>query len=200
MFPLLRLCLASFYVVGPLAALVALWSRRSATVPVQYATASWRRHVPALLLPFEWLMPPVLLLTGFGEVEADWLAVRLAGFLLALGGAVVVLLAPFTLGRFLVHKAVVFEDHALVTTGPYRFVRHPVYAGYLALLLGSGLGSLNACLLIFWPVSLLGILLQARAEDDLLALKFGSAWRDYCGRAGLLLPRFRRLFGERRIP
>ena len=42
-----------------------------------------------------------------------------------------------------------------IRNGPYRFIRHPVYAGYLALLLGSGVASLNICLWLLWPVSLI---------------------------------------------
>jgi protein-S-isoprenylcysteine O-methyltransferase Ste14 len=63
------------------------------------------------------------------------------------------------LGRLLIHEAAVREDHALIESGPCRFIRHPVYVGYLALLLGSGVASLNVCLWFIWPVSFLGILI-----------------------------------------
>jgi hypothetical protein len=43
-----------------------------------------------------------------------------------------------------------------------------VYTGYLALLLGSGVTSLNVCLWLLWPISLLGILIQAASEEQLL--------------------------------
>jgi protein-S-isoprenylcysteine O-methyltransferase Ste14 len=66
-----------------------------------------------------------------------------------------------------------------------------VYAGYLALLLGSGVASLNVCLLLIWPVSLLGILIQAASEEQLLRARFGQDYERYVGRTGRLVPCFK---------
>src|SRR5438876_898099 len=74
----------------------------------------------------------------------------------------------------MMHEAAVREDHALIRNGPYRFIRHPVYAGYLALLLGSAVASLNIFLWLLWPVSLMGILIQAASEEQLLGERFGQ--------------------------
>src|SRR4051812_46302932 len=163
----LRLYFAALYAVGPVIALLAL-RRRSRPRAAQYQVKGWRWHVPTVLLPVEWLLPPAFLLLGFGELQAEWLPVRLVGLAVSLCGAIVLVWAALALGKFLVHEATVFQDHNLITSGPYRFVRHPIYAGYLALLLGSGVGMLNVFLLLLWPLSLLGILLQARSEEQLL--------------------------------
>lgn len=74
-----------------------------------------------------------------------------------------------TLGRFLVPQAVVVKGHDLVTHGPYRFLRHPVYSGDPALLLGAALGTVNMLLLALWPVSALGTHFRTRQKDALLA-------------------------------
>src|SRR5262245_31535486 len=117
----LRLCFVALYAVGPVAALLALWRRRN--VPVaQERVRGWRWYVPPLLLPIEWGLPPVLLLLEVGEVQPGWLPLGILGFALSLGGAALLLWAAVTLGRFLVHEAAVFEDHVLITSGPYRFV------------------------------------------------------------------------------
>jgi protein-S-isoprenylcysteine O-methyltransferase len=185
----LRLSFLVLYAVGPVVALLALLRRRSGGSSAQCRVAGWRWYVPPLLLPVEWLLPPALLLLGFGEIQARWPGLRLVGLAVGLGGAAVLLWASASLGRFLVHEAAILQDHALITGGPYRFVRHPIYAGYLALLLGSSLGMLNLGLLLLWPVALLGILVQARAEERLLGAKFGRAYRCYAGRTGQLVPR-----------
>jgi hypothetical protein len=65
-----------------------------------------------------------------------------------------------------------------------------VYAGYLALLLGSGVASLNVCLWLLWPVSLLGIRIQAASEEQLLEERFGEDYERYVRRTGRLVPRF----------
>lgn len=190
----LRFCFAILYMAGPVVALLALLRRRRRPSVPELREGSWRWYVPPVLLPFEWLLPPAVIILGLGEIPAGWLPVRLLGLTAGLAGAAVLTWAAAVLGRFLVHEAAVYEDHALVTSGPYRFVRHPVYSGYLALLLGSGLGMLNVWLLLLWPISLGGILLQARAEERLLAWKFGEAYRGYATRTGRLVPR---LWGRR---
>ena len=67
-----------------------------------------------------------------------------------------------------------------------------MYTGYLALLLGSGVAALNFCLWLLWPVSLLGILIQAASEEEVLGARFGKDYERYAGRAGRLVPRLRR--------
>jgi protein-S-isoprenylcysteine O-methyltransferase len=143
------------------------------------------------LLPVEWLLPPALIALRAGEIQAGRLPVRVAGLAAGLAGAVLLAWAAIGLGRFLMHEAAVRDDHALVVSGPYRLVRHPVYTGYLALLLGSGVASLNVWLLLLWPVALLGILIQAASEEQLLAARFGRDYERYVRRTGRLVPRFR---------
>ena len=60
-------------------------------------------------------------------------------------------------------------------------------AGYLALLLGGGVAALNVCLWLLWPVSLLGILIQAAAEEQLLGERFGQDYERYVRRTGRLV-------------
>jgi protein-S-isoprenylcysteine O-methyltransferase Ste14 len=185
----LRLGFMALYAVGPAVALLAL-RRRAGAAATRDRVAGWRRHIPTALLPVEWLLPPALILLGLGEIQAGWLPVRLLGFAVGLCGATLLVWASAVLGRFLVHEAAVFPDHALITGGPYQFLRHPIYSGYLALLFGSGLGMLNVYLLLLWPISLLGILVQAGSEERLLESKFGPAYRSYASRTGRFVPRW----------
>jgi protein-S-isoprenylcysteine O-methyltransferase Ste14 len=53
----------------------------------------------------------------------------LVGLVVGLAGAVLLVWASVLLGRLLIHEAAVREDHALIESGPYQFVRHSVYAG-----------------------------------------------------------------------
>ena len=84
------------------------------------------------------------------------------------------------LGRQWRFDAGLNADHQLIQTGPYRFVRHPIYASMLALLLAVGF--LNAR----WPLfaaavglQLLGIEIRVNIEDYLLASRFGDTFRAY---------------------
>jgi protein-S-isoprenylcysteine O-methyltransferase Ste14 len=185
----LRLSSLALLAVGPVVAVLALLRRGLKPSPTQSRIRGWRWYVPVILLPVEWLLPPALIALRIGEIEAGWVSVRIIGFALGLAGAVLLVWACVLLDRFLMHEAVVREDHALIEGGPYRFVRHPVYAGYLALLLGCGVASLNVCLWFLWPISLLGILVQAVSEEQLLGERFGKGYERYVRRTGRLVPR-----------
>jgi protein-S-isoprenylcysteine O-methyltransferase len=185
-----RLSSLALFAVGPVVAVLAQLRRGLMSSPALFWIRGWRGYVPAVLLPIEWLLPPALIALRVGEIEAGWLPVRLAGLAVGLAGAALLVWAAVLLGRFLRHEAAVREDHALVTSGPYRFVRHPVYTGYLALLLGSGVASLNVCVLSLWPISLLGILIQAASEEQVLRERFGRDYELYVRRTGRLVPRF----------
>jgi len=192
----LRLSSLALFAVGPVVAVLALLRRRLKPSPTLSRIRGWRWYVPVVLLPVEWLLPPALIAVRVGEIEAGWLPVRVVGLAIGLAGAVLLVWASVLLGRFMIHEAAVREDHTLIESGPYRFVRHPVYMGYLALLLGSGVASLNVCLVLLWPVSLLGILIQAASEEQLLTAKFGQDYERYVGRVGRLVPHFGRRAAE----
>jgi protein-S-isoprenylcysteine O-methyltransferase Ste14 len=193
----LRLSSLALFAFGPVVALLAVRHRGRKPSATLSRINGWRWYVPVVLLPIEWLIPPALIAFGVGEIEAGWPVVRVAGLAVGLTGAMLLVWASVLLGRFLMHEAAIREDHVLIESGPYRFVRHPVYTGYLALLLGSGVASLNVCVLLIWPVSLLGILVQAASEEQLLATRFGRDHERYVGRIGLLIPRSRSRPAER---
>jgi protein-S-isoprenylcysteine O-methyltransferase Ste14 len=188
------------YAVGPVVAVLALLRRGLKPSPTLSRIKGWRWYVPVVLLPVEWLLAPALIALRVGEIEAGWLPVRVVGLAVGLAGAVVLVWASVLLGRFMMHEAAVREDHALIESSPYEFVRHPVYTGYLALLLGSGVASLNVCLWLLWPVSLLGILIQAASEEKLLGERFGQHYERYVRRTGRLVPHFWRQTAEPDAP
>jgi protein-S-isoprenylcysteine O-methyltransferase Ste14 len=185
----LRLSALALYAAGPVVAAMALLGRWRKPSPKRTRIRSWRWYVPSVLLPVEWLLPPILIALRIGETDADWLPVRVIGLGVGVAGAGVLIWSAVVLGRFLMHEAALREDHTLIATGPYQFVRHPVYAGYLALLLGSGVASMNVSLWLLWPISLAGILLQAASEERLLTERFGQDYEQYLRRTGRLVPR-----------
>jgi protein-S-isoprenylcysteine O-methyltransferase Ste14 len=85
-----------------------------------------------------------------------------------------------TLGRQWRVDAGLNEDHALITTGPYRFVRHPIYASMLCMLLGAGLMTTSWPLLLLCTVMfIIGTEVRVRIEDALLASRFRSQFESY---------------------
>jgi protein-S-isoprenylcysteine O-methyltransferase Ste14 len=80
-------------------------------------------------------------------------------------------------------------DHELVTSGPYRLVRHPIYTSLLCILLGTGFlitpwWLLLAALLLF----IIGTEIRVRIEDHLLASQFGDRFAEYQKRVPAYIP------------
>lgn len=97
-----------------------------------------------------------------------------------------------TLGRNVTETVLTRERHELVTGGPYRWVRHPLYTTGLTLFLALGLmaGSWFVLLATVIAFALLRVLVIPREEQALLA-RFGERYRAYISRTGRLLPRVR---------
>jgi protein-S-isoprenylcysteine O-methyltransferase Ste14 len=80
------------------------------------------------------------------------------------------------------------EHHVLVQTGPYAFVRHPIYTGLLLAILGTALtlGTLASYLGV--TAALLGVLTRVEIEERMMAAEFGEAHGAYRARTKKLVP------------
>jgi len=79
--------------------------------------------------------------------------------------------------------------HRLVQSGPYRFVRHPGYTGFLLMTLGLALGYSSLIGLAAVPVLLLpGLAYRMKVEERLLTEQFGDDYRIYIRKSKKLIP------------
>jgi protein-S-isoprenylcysteine O-methyltransferase Ste14 len=121
----------------------------------------------------------------------DWVR-WLGGLLLALGIALLGV-SHHHLGKSFHSLVVSKENQVLVETGPYRWIRHPIYTAYLMNYLGGGLLAGNLILTLV-PVTMYAILVAARMgkEEEVMREKFGQAYTEYEDRTGRVCPRVRR--------
>jgi protein-S-isoprenylcysteine O-methyltransferase Ste14 len=94
-----------------------------------------------------------------------------------------------TLGRFFKVTVSIQEGHRVVSSGPYRLLRHPSYTGLLAILLGLGLmlGTwLGLAALIVLP--LVGTLIRIRVEEAVLLDALGDEYASYAAATKRLVP------------
>ncbi len=71
-----------------------------------------------------------------------------------------------------------YTGHRLITNGPYRIVRHPMYLGVIC----SGIGGLSIYRtwgMLFFAVVMFGLIIRAKTEETLLAQEFGREWEVY---------------------
>jgi protein-S-isoprenylcysteine O-methyltransferase len=108
---------------------------------------------------------------------------------LAAGSAALTLWSVRTLGRQWALAARLVEGHQLVTGGPYRYVRNPIYTGMLGMLLATGVAwSRPLTLVLGTLVFCAGTVVRIRAEERLLRTAFGETWEAWAGRTPALLP------------
>jgi protein-S-isoprenylcysteine O-methyltransferase Ste14 len=123
---------------------------------------------------------------GIGRIPV---AVSYFGFVMLLSGFFLRQWSIRTLGKFFMPVVSLLEDHTLITTGPYRVIRHPAYTGLLLELVGASLAVANivACIIAF--VFLIPTLLyRILIEEEVLIEKFGDTYRAYQRRAKKLIP------------
>ena len=96
------------------------------------------------------------------------------------------------LGRNLTDTVVTRRDHTLVTTGPYRYVRHPFYSALIIAVIGGSGVTANWFLFLTGLIPFAFIVVRTRIEEEKLIDRFGEEYRDYMAKTGRFWPRFRR--------
>lgn len=93
------------------------------------------------------------------------------------------------LGKFWSSDLELHEDHHLVKTGLYQWIRHPMYTALLLFYAGTSLTSANWIVLVPNFASILIMLTRIRKEEEMLIKKFGQEYLDYREQTGTLLPK-----------
>ena len=79
------------------------------------------------------------------------------------------------------------KNYSMVTTGPYKYVRHPIYLSFFLFTIGKSMVFANLLLLIIIP-SLIMLYVHTLMEEQKLAKKFGKSYLDYMSRTGRFVP------------
>jgi protein-S-isoprenylcysteine O-methyltransferase Ste14 len=80
------------------------------------------------------------------------------------------------------------ENHELVRSGPYRWVRHPIYSGLLLAFAGTGLATGQWRGVLAWLIVLLALWRKSRLEERWLAEQFGADYARYRREVAALVP------------
>ena len=94
-----------------------------------------------------------------------------------------------TLGRNLTDTVVTRKQHTLVTTGPYRWVRHPLYSSAALVILGNSLAAASWFFFVAGCLMFMLLVIRTRKEEQNLIARFGDDYRNYMQRTGRFVPR-----------
>jgi protein-S-isoprenylcysteine O-methyltransferase Ste14 len=110
------------------------------------------------------------------------------GIALCAAGVAFAIWARRTLGRNWSGNPTIKEGHELIESGPYRFVRHPIYTGILTAMVGTLLGGGKVDQIIILVGSLTILWFKSRVEESLMMQQFPKAYPEYRKRTKALIP------------
>ncbi len=125
------------------------------------------------------ILPPAPWVTGLG------VGVTAAGLLFAVW-------ARLHLGGNWSGTVTMKVGHELIRSGPYRWVRHPIYSGLFLAVLGTALERRQVRGIIALALIYAGFLRKIRREEQFMNTLFGPDYREYKRATGALLPRLQR--------
>lgn len=116
---------------------------------------------------------------------AGWIGSLLCGT-----GTALFLLSHRQLGELWSIRAAVKAGHRVISGGPYRFIKHPLYAAVYLNMIGATLLISSYVMLV--PLALSAAFYQqARIEEDLLKAALGGEYAEYARGRGMFIPRIR---------
>jgi protein-S-isoprenylcysteine O-methyltransferase Ste14 len=153
-------------------------SRLSYGVPV--VLASWLLFSENF--PFTWLQNRIIPKNIYTEAAA--ITVTALGIALAIW-------ARFYLGQNWSSAPTVKVGHELIRTGPYAWVRHPIYSGLILAMIGTAIARREPRGFVSVVLLWLAFLIKSRIEEKFMRKTFGPQYEDYSKSTGALIPRLR---------
>jgi protein-S-isoprenylcysteine O-methyltransferase Ste14 len=119
----------------------------------------------------------------------DMPAVLWAGLALTAAGVAISIWARVSLGTNWSGVVTLKDDHELIRNGPYRWIRHPIYAGILLAMIGTAMIRGHARGWLGFLLVLAAYYFKARREERYLLQEFGERFAEHSHHTGMFLPK-----------
>jgi protein-S-isoprenylcysteine O-methyltransferase Ste14 len=127
----------------------------------------------------------------FAQLPQSYLTLGLALVLFPAGG-LLYHVARATLADNFIGGVGLQADHQLITSGPYRWIRNPIYLSYLLVGVAAGLLFANAYVMFCLVSPTVAMMMRVPHEERVLEAHFGDAYTHYKSQTGRFLPRLRK--------
>jgi protein-S-isoprenylcysteine O-methyltransferase Ste14 len=115
-------------------------------------------------------------------------AVDITAAILCAGGLILAIWARRAIGSNWSGLVTLKREHELVTGGPYRYVRHPIYSAILAMFLGSALAARQIGGFVGFALCFASFWIKLRQEEALMMRHFPGEYPAYRARVKALIP------------
>ena len=138
-----------------------------------------------------------ILLMSWPGIPGAWLhrhviAQGVGGFWLGaaitLAGLLFCVWARVTLGANWSRSVTIKQGHELITAGPYRRVRHPIYTGLLTAFLGTAFALGEVRGIVAFVLIFFSLWYKLRLEEQFMRTQFGQTYADYSRHTAALIP------------
>jgi protein-S-isoprenylcysteine O-methyltransferase Ste14 len=113
-----------------------------------------------------------------------------AGSALTYAGVAFAIWARYHIAQYWSASVALRAGHQLIRTGPYAWIRHPIYTGMLLAVFGTALAIGRYRALVAFAIVLACFVWKSKREERLLASQFGPAFDEHRRHTGFFLPRF----------
>jgi protein-S-isoprenylcysteine O-methyltransferase Ste14 len=126
---------------------------------------------------------------GIGHIRGYSSMIPWLGLWLIVIGLIVRWVSILTLRKYFTTNVVIQNDHRIIQSGIYKFVRHPSYSGSILSFLGLGVVFVNwlAIIILVVPITV-AFIKRIKIEERALENAFGEEYREYCKSTWLLFP------------
>jgi protein-S-isoprenylcysteine O-methyltransferase Ste14 len=144
------------------------------------------------------LMASAYILMFKDQIGRGWLATRFVpasptigkhGVAITVVGIALAIWARWHLGENWSATVTLKEGHELISSGPYCYIRHPIYTGMLLAFVGTALALGEYRALISLCIVMFAFYIKAKKEELFLSQEFGEKFREHSRRTGMFLPR-----------
>ena len=142
--------------------------------------------IPACIVMIATVLVAPWIATSF--ILPRTLPVGIAGLLLLVAGLAIAVWARVHLGTNWTAQPAIRENHTIVRTGPYAFVRNPIYTGLLTGLIGTAIATGTVLSFLIVLVIFVLFLVKIRMEEQFLIEEFGEEYEKYRREVKALVP------------
>lgn len=144
-----------------------------------------------IIFGIEYIFAPGTFKFAYVLKYPDW--IRWVGLVMLFLGNALLWSAHYHLGRSFSSFIAFKEQQEFIETGPYRYIRHPIYTAYVFSYLGGGLLASNLILTFVPPICfVVMVALRIHEEETMLITEFGESYVSYMKRTDRFFPSFRK--------